>query len=93
MGSVPRQRMMIRLTALVVDPIDGMTRILADAQRFGLRVVWGEFGEHAGGSLITLDLASAEAVDLDNLHARFDRYPCMIRLTLGETAAVLPRAA
>ena len=88
-----KQPTMIRLTALVVDPIDGMSRILADAQRFGLRVTSGRFAEHAGGSLLTLDLTSGTSLDVENLHARFDRYPCILRLTTEDRAMALPRAA
>ena len=93
MTSVTRSASTIRLTAHVSDSIDGMIRILGDAQRFGLHVVHCEMHERGEAAEIVLTFTAETMVDVENLCARLGRHPCMLRPVRSSMNVVLPRAA
>lgn len=73
---IAAQTDVVTLSVVVADPYDGATRLLCDAQRFGL--VLSEFNacvNPGGYSAISLSVVFPEGLDCASVETRLARHP------------------
>jgi hypothetical protein len=84
----PDQSASVEFKAIANDALAGGAQLIADVQRFGLRLLDFRMVANAqGGAAIQFGLAAASGCDTTVLRARFARHPSLISVELLEPSS------